>query len=411
MATVLIAVIYAAFIGLGLPDSLFGTAWPSIYREFGLPIAFGSLESAICFLGTILSSLLSARLIRRFGTARLTAGCTLLTAVSLVGYGWAGSFPVMLALAVPLGLGAGSVDTALNNYVALHYSASRMSFLHCFYGVGVTVSPFILAMVFRNGMNWRAGYRAAAGIQLALAAALFLSVPIWRKVHGGEKVSEENFQTLTLREAASINGVKIMWLLFACTCAIEMSVGSWSSTYLVEHLGRSQEFAARSMTVYYLGMTAGRFFSGILARKLHSWQIVKLGLCVMGAALLLLLLTESGIVVMVALAAIGLGNGPMFPNFNYVTPENFGEEKSPAIIGTQMVAANVSIVTLPVLCGICGQALGMWIFPYYLLACFAVMLIVFAAAMRTFSMPRLFGRRGTHNQEVTDGQTIESIDD
>ena len=147
MATVLIAVIYAAFIGLGLPDSLFGTAWPSIYREFGLPIAFGSLESAICFLGTILSSLLSARLIRRFGTARLTAGCTLLTAVSLVGYGWAGSFPVMLALAVPLGLGAGSVDTALNNYVALHYSASRMSFLHCFYGVGVTVSPFILAMV------------------------------------------------------------------------------------------------------------------------------------------------------------------------------------------------------------------------------------------------------------------------
>ena len=393
MATLLIAVIYAAFIGLGLPDSLFGTAWPSIYKEFGLPIAYGSLESMICFIGTFLSSLLSARLIKRFGTARLTAGCTLLTAVSLIGFGWAGCFPVLLALAVPLGLGAGSIDTALNNYVALHYSASRMSFLHCFYGVGVTVSPFILALVFRNGLNWRVGYRIASGIQLVLALALFLSIPIWSKVHGKESVSEENFETLTIRQAASIRGVKIMWMLFVCTCAIEMSVGSWSSTYLVEHMELSQEFAARAMTVYYFGMTAGRALSGVLAKKLHSWQIIKIGLIVMAGALALLLLTENGMVAMTALALIGLGNGPMFPNFNYLTPENFGQERSPAIIGTQMAAANISIVTLPVLCGVLGQFIGMRVFPYYLIVIFAVMLVTFVMAARCFMMPALFKKR------------------
>ena len=393
MATILIAVIYAAFIGLGLPDSLFGTAWPSIYTEFGLPIAYGSLESMVCFIGTFLSSLLSARLIKRFGTARLTAGCTLLTAVSLIGFGWAGSFPVLLVLAIPLGLGAGSVDTALNNYVALHYSASRMSFLHCFYGVGVTISPFILALVFQNGLNWRVGYRIASGAQFALAVALILSIPIWSKVHGEESVAEENFETLSIRQAASIKGVKIMWMLFVCACAIEMSVGSWSSTYLVEHLKMSQEFAARAMTVYYIGMTAGRAFSGILAKKLHSWQIIKIGLIVMTAAFTTLLLTENGIVAMAALALIGLGNGPMFPNFNYLTPENFGPERSPAIIATQMAASNISIVTLPVLCGVLGQFLGMRVFPYYLIFLFAMMLVTFAMAARCFTMPSLFKKK------------------
>ncbi len=403
MATFLIAVIYAAFIGLGLPDSLFGTAWPSIYTEFGLPIVFGSFESAICFVGTFLSSLMSARLIKRFGTAKLTAGCTLLTGVSLMGFGFAGAFPVLLVLAIPLGLGAGSIDTALNNYVAIHYSASRMSFLHCFYGVGVTISPFILALVFRHGMNWRVGYRAASGIQLFLALMLILSIPVWKKVHGGEKISEDKFETLTIKQAAAIKGVKIMWLLFVCTCAIEMSVGNWSSTYMVEHLQLSQEFAARAMTFYYLGMTLGRFLSGILARKLHSWQIIKIGLIVMAVALGTLLLTTNGIVAMGALMLIGLGNGPMFPNFNYLTPENFGEEKSPAIIGTQMAAANISIVTLPVLCGLLGQLFGMWIFPFYLIVCFIAMLIVFSAATKTFTIPRLF-RKKTACSDTASGE-------
>ena len=184
-----------------------------------------------------------------------------------------------------------------------------------------------------------------------------------------------------------------MWVFFVCTCAIEMSVGSWSSTELVGHLELSQEFAARAMTVYYFGMTAGRALSGVLAKKLHSWQIIKIGLIVMAGALVLLLLTENGMVAMTALALIGLGNGPMFPNFNYLTPENFGQERSPAIIGTQMAAANISIVTLPVLCGVLGQFIGMRVFPYYLIVIFAVMLVTFVMAARCFMMPALFKKR------------------
>ncbi len=392
MATFLVAVIYAAFIGLGLPDSLFGTAWPSIYTEYGLPIALGGTVSVICFLGTFSSSLLSTRMIRLIGTAKLTAFSTLLTAVALLGFGMSKSFWMLLVLAIPLGLGAGSVDAALNNYVAVHYSASMMSFLHCFYGVGVTISPFILTMVFKRGLNWRNGYLIAGGIQIVLAIILILSVPIWSKVNGSETDEEEKYEGLTIRQAASIKGVKVMWLLFAFTCAIEMSVGNWSSTFLVEYRHMDVGFAASAMTFYYLGMTLGRLLSGLLAKKLHSWQIIKIGLMILPVALILLLVVDNGIVGIVALMLIGLGNGPMFPNFNYLAPENFGESKSPAIIGTQMAAANISIVTMPVLCGILGQIFGMVIFPYYLILLYILMLLAFFRASKIWKMPGVFKR-------------------
>ena len=393
MATLLIAVIYAAFIGLGIPDSLFGASWPSIYSEFGLPFSLGGLVTGICFVGTTVSSLLSSRLIRRLGTNRLTAACTLLTAVALLGYGMTDSFVVLCLFSVPLGLGAGSIDTALNNYVALHYSASQMSFLHCFYGVGVTVSPFIMTLVFRNGMGWRTGYRIAAAMQFGLAFLLIVTLPVWRKVHGGETSAEEEFETLTLREAASIRGVKVMWMLFVCSVAIEASAGSWCSTFLVEHRGASNEFAAAAVTFYYLGMTLGRFLSGVFARRLHSWQIVKLGLIVLGAALTALLLIPNNYVTVGALMLVGIGNGPMFPNFNFLAPENFGEKRSSAIIGTQMAVSSVAFLAGQVCCGLLGQALGMRIFPVYLIAFYAVMLAVFARGTRIWTMPRLF--RGT----------------
>lgn len=389
MATLLIIVIYAAFIGLGLPDSLFGTAWPSVYTEFGLPFSLGGLVTGICSCGTMVSSLLSARLIKRLGTNRLTAACTLLTAVSLLGYSLSDHFVFICLLAIPLGLGAGSIDTALNNYVALHYSASQMSFLHCFYGIGVTVSPFIMTLVFRSGMGWRTGYRIAALIQLALALLILVTLPVWKKVHGNEAQAEENFETLTLKEAASIRGVKVMWLLFICSCTIEVSVGNWSSTFLVEHRHLSNELAAGSVTFYFLGMTLGRFLSGVLARKMHSWQIIKIGFIILGTALAMLLLIPNNIVTIIALMLIGLGNGPMFPNFNYLTPENFGESRAPAIIGTQQAAACFSILVGPILCGLLGQAVGMVAFPFYLVAFYILMLFVFWHGTRIWKMPRL----------------------
>ena len=367
MVTLLLIVIYIAFIGLGIPDSLFGTAWPAIYTEYGLPISLGGVITTVTFIGTTISSLLSARLIRRLGTARLTAGCTLLTALALLGFSLSHSFIILFVLAVPLGLGAGSIDTALNNYVASHYNASQMSFLHCFYGIGVTVSPFILALVFRNDSNWRKGYGIATIIQFSIAAVVILSLPLWKKVGEKSDSSESDIKSLSIIEASKIRGVKVMWLLFLCTCSIELTVGAWSSTFLVKSRGATEEIAARTVTFYYLGMTLGRFLSGVLARKLHSRTIISIGTLVLGIALLTLILTNNGYIAIAALFLIGLGNGPMFPNLNYLTPEQFGKERSAALIGAQMAVANIAIVISPLLFGFIGQTLGMESFGYFLL--------------------------------------------
>ena len=384
MVTILLIVIYIAFIGLGIPDSLFGTAWPAIYTEYGLPISLGGVITTVTFIGTTVSSLLSARLIRKFGTGRLTAGCTLLTALALLGFSLSHNFIILIVLAVPLGLGAGSIDTALNNYVASHYNASQMSFLHCFYGIGVTVSPFILSLVFRNNANWRRGYGIATVIQFVIAAIVFFSLPLWKKA--GEKLesSESDIRSLSVMEASKIRGVKTMWLLFFCTCSIELTVGAWSSTFLVESRGATEELAAGTVTFYYLGMTLGRFLSGVLARKLHSRKIIAIGSVFLGIALFTLVITNNSYVSVAALFLIGLGNGPMFPNLNFLTPEQFGEENSAALIGTQMAVANVAIVITPLLFGFLGQMLGMNLFGYFLLFFYAFLVTGVVLNIRQF---------------------------
>ena len=385
MATLLLAVIYMAFIGLGLPDSLFGAAWPAIYTEYGLPFSFGSFVTVLSFLGTTISSLCSAKVINRFGTNKVTAFSTALTAAALLCMSFTGSYLPMCLLALPLGLGAGSIDTALNNYVALHYSATQMSFLHCFYGVGVSVSPYILSLVLNGEAGWRGGYRIAVLIQVLIAIVLFCSIPLWKKVHGKETGGDEpEVKALPLKELVRIPGVKVMWSLFICSCTIECTCGSWGSTFLVEHKGMAAEQAAGMITFYYVGMAIGRFLSGVVATKLHSWAIVKIGQIVMGAALLLLCLPVGGSMAGVALFLVGLGNGPLFPNFNYLTPENFGEELSPSVIGTQMAVSSIAIMTTPVLCSVLGQIFGMGIFPFYLLVFFVLMGVAMCRARKVF---------------------------
>ncbi|MBQ8798679.1 MAG: MFS transporter [Lachnospiraceae bacterium] len=393
MATLLLMVIYLAFIGLGLPDSLFGAAWPAIYAEYNLPISFGSFVTTISFFGTTVSSLCSAKVIKRFGTNKVAAFSTAITAVALLGMSFTESFWPMCLCALPLGLGAGSIDTALNNYVALHYSATQMSFLHCFYGVGVSVSPYILSLVLNGEKGWRGGYRIAVVIQVCIAIVLFCSLSLWRKVHGKENGEEEqNGKELSLKEIVKIPGVKVMWSLFICSCTIECTCGAWGSTFLVEYKGVPVEKAAELITFYYIGMAIGRFLSGVVATKLHSWTIIKIGQAVMGVALILLCLPVGGVLPGIALCLIGLGNGPLFPNFNYLTPENFGEELSPAIIGTQMAVSSVAIMTTPVLCSVLGQVLGMGIFPIYLMIFFILMVITMWRAGVVFGKKKSCGR-------------------
>lgn len=376
MATVLLVVIYMAFIGLGIPDSLFGTAWPAIYSEFQLPISFASFVTVTISGGTIVSSMASARVIERFGTERVSAFSTAMTAAALLGFSCSGNLLMLCLFAVPLGLGAGAIDTALNNYVAVHYSAVHMSFLHCFYGVGVSVSPYILSLVISGEQGWRGGYRAAFGIQLCIALILLFTLPIWKKAHGnkdGEDKQER--KALTLKEIVKIPGVKLMWCLFITSCAIECTCGGWGSTFLVEYRHMAAEQAARMVMFYYMGMALGRFCSGVLAVRLDSWQIIKIGQWVLGTAIVMLLLPLPVSVSALGLFLVGLGNGPLFPNFNYLTPQNFGEDVSQSVMGTQMAASYVGIMAAPAACGILGQFFGMGIFPPYLLAFFMIMIV------------------------------------
>ena len=377
MATALLIIIYIAFIGLGIPDSLFGTAWPAIYSEFELPISFGSFVTIIISCGTVLSSVISSKIISRLGTNKVSAYSTLLTALALLGFSFAPNLWVMCFWAIILGIGAGAIDVALNNYVAIHYSATHMSFLHCFYGVGVSVSPYILSLVIAGNFGWRGGYRIAFAIQLIITLLLFLSLPLWRKAHGGENESEENtHKDLSFGSVLKIPGVKMMCSLFIASCAIECTCGGWGSTFLVEYKHLPAEKAAQIIMIYYIGMTLGRFLSGVLAAKLHSWKIIKLGQIVLGLALLLLILPGGVYLCALGMFLIGLGNGPLFPNFNYLTPENFGSDISQSVIGIQMASAYIGIMVAAALCGLLGQVFGMVIFPFYLILFYAIMIPV-----------------------------------
>lgn len=375
MSTVLLIVIYIAFIGLGVPDSLFGTAWPAIYGDFNLPISFGSFVTVIASCGTTVSSLVSSRLISRFGTNKVTAVSTLATALSLLLFAVSDNYIYMCFLAIPLGLGAGAVDVALNNYVAIHYSATQMSFLHCFYGIGVSVSPYVLSLVINGSYGWRGGYKIAFLIQIAITVLLFATLPLWKRAHAPLTVnSEECEKSLSLSQTLKISGVKLMCLMFITSCAIEWTCGSYGTTFLVEYKNIAKDVAATYLMVYYIGITIGRFLSGVVATKLHSWKIVKIGICILGVAMAVLLLPLPNIFSAVGVFLIGLGNGPIFPNLNYLAPETFGKDVSQSVIGVQMASAYIGIMLAPALCGILGQFFGMGIFPYYLAAFYLIML-------------------------------------
>ena len=370
MATILLIVIYLAFIGLGLPDSLFGTAWPAIYPEWSLPFSMGSIITVIMTCGTITSSLFSSRVIAKYGTGKVTAFSTAMTAAALLGFSLSGSFLPLCFLAIPLGLGAGAIDSGLNNYVALHYTSSQMSLLHCFYGIGITISPYLMSRLLATSAGWRGGYRSAFFIQVGIALVLFLTLPLWKKVGGKEVQEETPVKVLSIRELSKIPGVKNMWILFLTSCGIENATNTWGSTFLVEAKGMAADHAAKAMIFYFVGFTLGRLLSGILATKLSCWKIIRMGLAVMGIAMVLLLLPLPGFTVVIGLFLVGMGNSPLFPNFTYLTPQNFGADISQSVIGAQMAASNTGFLAAPLLCGLLGQVFGMGVFPIYLTVLF-----------------------------------------
>lgn len=373
MSTLLLIIIYITFIGLGIPDSIFGTAWPAIYVEFDLPVSWANFITLTISGGTIISSLLSSKLIHRFSTERVTAISTILTALALLGFSCSEHFLFLWLMAIPLGFGAGAIDTALNNYVALHYSSSHMSFLHCFYGIGVSCSPLLMSLALAENGNWRGGYRTVFYIQLAISILSVITLPLWKRVETPENI-EETSSAIGFGTMLKMPKLYIVGLTFIGSCAIEYTCGNWGSTFLVSAKGFSVDRAASIITFYYVGMTLGRFLSGILATKWTSRQLVIVGQGIVTTAILSLLLPLPAIASGAALFFIGLGNGPIFPNMIYLTPEHFGKENSQSAMGLQMVLSYVGILCAPALFGIIAQNISVTLLPIYLTILCSIMI-------------------------------------
>ena len=371
MVHILLVIIYLAFISLGLPDSLLGSAWPVMHLEFGVPISWAGVVSMIIAAGTIVSSLFSDRLTRRLGAGRVTAISVGMTAVALFGFSVSRAYWMLLVWAIPYGLGAGSVDAALNNYVALHYASRHMSWLHCFWGVGASIGPAIMGAAITGGMGWNGGYRIIGVMQIVLTAVLVFSLPLWKGRSEGDK--REKGKPLSLRQIIGIPGAKSVMVCFFCYCAVEQTTGLWASTFLVMRWGVSAEQAATLAGLFFIGITAGRAVSGFATFKFGDAQMVRIGQGIVLAGILMLLLPVSRTLAMIGFVAIGVGCAPIYPSLIHSTPDHFGADRSQAIIGVQMANAYLGTCLMPPLFGVLANALSVRLMPFYLLALLALM--------------------------------------
>lgn len=391
MFSLLLAIIYAAFISLGLPDSLLGSAWPVMRLDFGAELSFAGVISMIIAAGTIVSSLLSERMTRRLGTALVTAISVAMTAAALFGFSLCTS-PLQLCLwAVPYGLGAGAIDAALNNFVALHYSSRHMSWLHCFWGVGASISPYIMSAALLRSGSWQAGYRTVGVIQVVLTALLFFSLPLWKAAdRKGDEGNGEAPPLLGLRGALRISGVPLILIAFCAYCGGETTAGLWASSYLVGARGIAPETAASFASLFYLGITFGRFLNGFVADRMGDRRMIRIGIAVMALGVVLILLPlRSDLPSLAGLVIFGLGCAPVYPSIIHSTPANFGKENSQAIIGVQMASAYVGSTFMPPLFGLIAQHLSLKLFPIYLA------LLLLALLLMTEGLNRLKDRERT----------------
>ena len=374
MFSLLLALIYVSFISLGLPDSLLGSAWPQMQESLGVSLSLGGVISFLITASTILSSLMSHRVIQRFGTGGVTMCNVAMTALALLGFSLSNSFFALCLWAIPYGLGAGSVDAALNNFVALHCKAKHMSWLHCFWGIGATGGPYIMGLCLSRGMGWQAGYRTISFLQMALTLILLLSLPLWKKqeqpLSGGETVRPQTPQWGKLLKRP---GVKAALTAFFFYSALELTTGLWGSSYMVAIRGISPETAAKWISLFYLGITAGRFFSGFLTLRFSDDAMVRLGEGTAIVGIILLLLPLHNLFLCVGLILTGLGCAPIYPSLLHATPQRFGKSLSQSLMGTQMAISYLGSTTMPPVSGFLSEKISMGLYP--------VLLLVFALCM------------------------------
>lgn len=381
MFNLLLAVIYLAFISLGLPDSLLGSVWPTMYQEFNVPVSYAGAIFMIISAGTIFSSLQSDRLTKSFGTGKVTAFSVLMTAIALWGFSISSSYWMLISWAIPYGLGAGSVDASLNNYVALHYKSHHMSWLHCMWGIGASIGPYIMSFALVNGQTWNMGYLYISLIQVALTVIIMLSLPLWKKPFIINDIQEvdvgnEKNKALTLKEIVNIPGAKQVMIMFFCYCALEQTAGLWASSYLVLQHGFDLEVATSYGSLFFIGITVGRAISGFITMKLKDKEMIYLGQGIILIGIIIMCLPLGHQVSLIGLVTIGLGCAPIYPCIIHSTPTNFGKNKSQAFIGVQMASAYVGNLLMPPLFGIIANHISVIVFPIYLLLILIIMVVM-----------------------------------
>ena len=362
----LLGIIYLSFISLGLPDALLGAAWPNMYPEFQVPVSYAGIISMIIALGTIISSLQSDRLTRKFGTGKVTAVSVGITALALWGFSVSHSFILLCLWAIPYGLGAGSVDSSLNNYVALHYASKHMSWLHCMWGIGATLGPYIMGAALTGGATWNTGYRIISVLQIILTAALIFSLPKWKKqntISGNDTVG----RALSLKEILAIPGARAIMLCFFCYCAIEQTTMLWASSYLNLAKGIDAKTAASFAAMFCIGITIGRGINGFIAMRLKDRQMIRMGQAIILIGIIIMFLPFGQTVSLIGFSLIGLGCAPVYPCVIHSTPEHFGADRSQAIIGVQMASAYIGTCLMPPLFGLIANHISIRLLPLYLL--------------------------------------------
>ena len=370
--SILLGIIYLSFISLGLPDALLGAAWPNMYPEFQVPVSYAGVISMIIAFGTIISSLQSDRLTRKFGPGKVTAVSVGITALALWGFSISHSFILLCLWAIPYGLGAGSVDASLNNYVALHYASKHMSWLHCMWGIGATLGPYIMGAVLTGGATWNTGYRIICILQVVLTAVLVFSLPKWKKqnTRSAENTSEK---ALSLKEIFAIPGAKAIMVCFFCYCAVEQTTMLWASSYLNLAKGVNAKTAAAFAGMFCIGITVGRGINGFIAMKLIDRQMIRLGQIIILTGIIVMLLPFGQAASLVGFSLVGLGCAPIYPCIIHSTPEHFGAERSQAIIGVQMASAYIGTCLMPPLFGLIANHISIRLLPVYLLILLVLM--------------------------------------
>ena len=383
MATVLLIILYILAIGLGIPDSAFGSAWPAMYLDFGIEMSMANVVSFLVSGGTIIASLSSARLINKFGTATVTAVSTALTVIALFGYALSPNIWVICLLAIPMGFGGGAVDAAINNYMALRYSAMYMNFMHCFYGVGVMISPYIMSWALR-AKDWRHGYILAGVLQAIIAIVAIVAIPLWKKVKCQVEGEEDTPpRTLKFFEMLKTPSVLFASLFFFASTSVESLCTVWCSTYMVHTKGFSAADAAGYLVLYFLGLTVGRILSGLLSGRVSTWTLLKVGICFGFIGCIAVFLSSEPILMMAGLFFIGCGVAPVFPGLTFLTPRNFGVDVSQSVTGFEFSFAYTGTMISPILFGAFASLVSTYAFPFFVLFFEALMVICNVSLVRS----------------------------